>query len=312
MIKNVQYVAIQENEAGQRVDNYLIRQLKGVPKSHIYRIIRQGEVRVNKKRVQVHTKLIEGDILRIPPVRVSEEKNILPSKRLEETLQSSILYEDEAILVINKPAGLAVHGGSGVSLGVIEALRQMRANLQDLALVHRLDKETSGCLVLAKKRSALRAIQAQLEARTVQKCYWALVLNAWQGPLIQEIDAPLLKNILQSGERMVTVNSAGKSSLTTFKLLENYAHYCWVEASPKTGRTHQIRVHAAYFHHPIIGDHKYLKNTDLAPEKWHKARLYLHARSIQFKLNDRPLLFEAPLDEQFNHVLQKLRKEKLS
>lgn len=304
---SVRYIEINAEEDGQRLDNYLMRILKGVPKSHVYRIIRGGEVRINKKRAQPSSRLCAGDMIRVPPVRTSQEKEVHVGDRLSQRLIESIIYEDDQLLVINKPAGIAVHGGSGLSLGVIEALRKIRTDLHYLELVHRLDKDTSGCLLLAKKRSVLRSIQALLESRLVTKTYWALVCHPWQGKKIISVDAPLEKNILKSGERVVRVNEAGKSSQTAFKLLENYAQACWVEASPKTGRTHQIRVHSAYIGHPIVGDVKY--GVDLLIEGLDvgKQRLYLHARAIQFTLNGKNHVFQAELDDRFAATLKQLR-----
>lgn len=306
-MSDVRYTEISADEEGQRLDNYLMRILKGVPKSHIYRIIRAGEVRINKKRAQASSRLMQGDCVRIPPVRISQGKDIFVGEKLEQRLRQSILFEDNSLLVINKPAGIAVHGGSGLSLGVIEALRKTRDDLSYLELVHRLDKETSGCLLLAKKRSMLRAIQALLEAREVQKTYWALLSNSWQGKKTRLVDAALEKNTLKSGERIVAVKEEGKASQTYFKLLENYQQACWVEASPKTGRTHQIRVHSAYLGHPIVGDEKYGKEELITGLESVKARLYLHARAIQFNLNGKNYLFEANLDERFAETLKKLR-----
>ncbi|WED42316.1 RluA family pseudouridine synthase [Legionella cardiaca] len=306
-MSDVRYTEISAEEEGQRLDNYLVRILKGVPKSHIYRIIRAGEVRVNKKRAQASLRLSTGDSVRIPPVRISQDKEIFVGSKLELQLQNSILFEDSSLLVINKPAGIAVHGGSGLSLGVIEALRKTRTDLTYLELVHRLDKETSGCLLLAKKRSMLRAIQALLEERQVHKTYWALLSHSWEGKKTILVDMPLDKNILKSGERIVTVNSEGKPSQTLFKLLENYQQTCLVEASPKTGRTHQIRVHSAYLGHAIVGDEKYGKSEKLAGLETIKPRLYLHARAIQFNLNGKNHLFEANLDEKFTETLKRLR-----
>ncbi|KTC74316.1 ribosomal large subunit (23S rRNA) pseudouridine synthase C [Legionella birminghamensis] len=306
-MNDVRYLEVTANEEGQRLDNYLMRVLKGVPKSHIYRIIRSGEVRINKKRAQAASRLMEGDILRIPPVRTSQEKEHFVGDRLEQLLKKSIIYEDNELLVINKPAGIAVHGGSGLSLGVIEALRKIRTDLHYLELVHRLDRDTSGCLLLAKKRSALRLIQAQLESREVKKIYWALLHNTWTDNRKILVDQPLKKNILHSGERVVIVHPEGKPSQTEFRLLENYADACWVEASPRTGRTHQIRVHSAYLKHPIAGDEKYggaRLSYDFIRDR---SRLYLHARSIQFNLKDKKLCFEAELDEQFSQTLKFLR-----
>lgn len=305
-MNDVRYTEISAEEEGQRLDNYLMRILKGVPKSHIYRIIRSGEVRINKKRVQVSSRLVQGDSVRIPPVRTAQNKEIHVGAKLEQRLRDSVIFEDNSLLVINKPAGIAVHGGSGLSLGVIEALRKTRDDLSYLELVHRLDKETSGCLLLAKKRSMLRAIQALLEAREVNKMYWALLHHPWQGKKTITVDAALEKNILKSGERIVAVSEEGKASQTRFKLLENYQQACWVEAAPKTGRTHQIRVHSAYLGHAIVGDEKYGKSEPIEGLET-KPRLYLHARAIQFNLNGKNYLFEANLDERFAETLKRLR-----
>jgi 23S rRNA pseudouridine955/2504/2580 synthase len=306
-MSDVRYTEISTEEDGQRLDNYLIRILKGVPKSHVYRIIRGGEVRINKKRAQPSSRLCAGDMVRIPPIRTSQEKDVHVGLKLMQRLLESVIYEDESLLVVNKPAGIAVHGGSGLSLGVIEALRKMRTDLSYLELVHRLDKETSGCLLLAKKRSALRSIQALLEARLVKKTYWALVCHPWQGKKIVTVDVALEKNTLKSGERVVRVNESGKLSQTSFKLLENYQQACWVEASPKTGRTHQIRVHSAYLNHPIVGDLKYGGSFSIDGIDAKNSRLYLHARAIQFNLNDRNYAFQADLDDRFAETLKRLR-----
>jgi 23S rRNA pseudouridine955/2504/2580 synthase len=307
-MSEVSYKEISKEEEGQRLDNYLIRILKGVPKSHIYRIIRGGEVRVNKKRAQVNSKLCAGDQIRIPPIRTSNSKQLFVGTRVAECLKECIIFEDSCFLVINKPAGIAVHGGSGLSFGVIEALRNTRQDLAYLELIHRLDKETSGCLLLAKKRSTLRAMQALLEARKIQKTYWALLTHRWEGKKQVTVHAPLEKNILKSGERIVSVNIEGKASETTFKLLENYQQSCWVEASPKTGRTHQIRVHSAHLGHVIVGDKKYgsLAGTVEGIDN-HFHRLYLHAHSIQFELNGTTHCFQANIDELFFNTLKQLR-----
>lgn len=310
-MNNVQYRDITDEEEGQRLDNYLIRLLKGVPKSHIYRIIRGGEVRINKKRAQASSRLVRGDSIRIPPIRISQKKDIQVNAGLLQKLHNAIIFEDNNLLVINKPAGIAVHGGSGLSLGIIEALRKTRSDLSYIELVHRLDKETSGCLLLAKKRSTLRAIQALLEARKVTKIYWALLYRPWQEKKTTIVNAALEKNILKSGERLVVVNETGKPSQTHFKLLENYQQACWVEASPKTGRTHQIRVHCAHLGHPIVGDEKYAKPEPIDGLESVKSRLYLHARAIQFNLNEKEYRFEANLDDLFSETLKKLRARSL-
>ncbi len=306
-MSDVRYTEVSAEENGQRLDNYLMRILKGVPKSHVYRIIRGGEVRINMKRVQPSSRLCEGDQVRIPPVRTSPDKDVHVGFKLTQRLQECVIYEDELLLVINKPVGIAVHGGSGLSLGVIEALRKTRTDLPYLELVHRLDKETSGCLLLAKKRSALRAIQSLLEQRLIKKTYWALLCHPWQGKKTAMVDVALEKNTLKSGERIVRVTEGGKLSQTCFKLLENYQQACWVEASPKTGRTHQIRVHSAHLGHPIAGDHKYGGDLPIEGLDAKNNRLYLHARAIQFNLNDKNYTFQADLDDRFAETLKQLR-----
>lgn len=309
MMSVVQYITVTESHMQQRLDNFLIKTLKGVPKSHVYRMIRQGEVRINKKRAKPDTRLQVGDEVRIAPVRMSEMKSTRVGSALEHRLNASILFEDEGFLVINKPSGLAVHGGSGVNLGIIEAFRSIRPELNFLELVHRLDKETSGCLILAKKRAVLLDIQSQLAARTVQKTYWALLHKRWSGSKSKRVDVPLYKHALQSGERFVSVHPEGKPALTHFSLLENFDHYCLVSALPKTGRTHQIRVHAAWLSHPIVGDTKYTKSDVLIQSPLQKKRLYLHAHAIQFILNGKKYRFEAPLELKFSETLKQLRLE---
>lgn len=306
-MNSVRYVEINANEAGQRVDNYLMRLLKGVPKSHIYRLIRQGEVRVNKKRVRPAFRLLPGDQVRIPPVRMTGDRVVFVSDKFNRLLQEAVLFEDNQLLVLNKPAGIAVHGGSGLNLGVIEALRQSRSDSSYLELVHRLDKETSGCLLIAKKRSVLRAIQDLLASRRIQKIYWALLLYPWVGKPRVTVTCALEKNRLQSGERMVVVNEeTGKASHTEFKLMENFKEACWVEAFPKTGRTHQIRVHAAHLGHPVAGDQKYGMEEAFSVLNL-KPRLYLHARAIQFTLNDIHYEFHAEPDVSFTQAFVQLR-----
>ncbi len=308
----VSYKEVSHEEEGQRLDNYLIRLLKGVPKSHIYRIIRGGEVRVNKKRAQPSLKLHAKDSIRVPPIRKSESKELFVGDHLAHRLNECIVFEDANLLVINKPCGIAVHGGSGLSFGVIEALRKTRQDLAYLELVHRLDKETSGCLLLAKKRSCLRAIQALLEAREVQKTYWAILTGPWQYEKQLTVTAPLEKNILKSGERIVSVHEEGKAASTDFKLLENHSQCCWMEVRPKTGRTHQIRVHSAHLGHVIVGDEKYgsLANGVEGIDN-HPVRLYLHARSIGFHLNGIQRFFQADVDVQFASTLKQLRARSL-
>ncbi|MCC5792456.1 MAG: RluA family pseudouridine synthase [Legionellaceae bacterium] len=304
----VTYKEISEDESGQRLDNYLLRELKGVPKSHIYRIIRSGEVRANKKRVRPDYRLQTADRIRLPPLRTSEkDATDWTGSQVAARLKEVVVYEDECFLVINKPTGIAVHGGSGLKLGVIEALRQLRSDLHYLELVHRIDRETSGCLVLAKKRSALRALHRLLEAREVDKMYWTLVHGSWTAGAARTVDAPLIKNQLQSGERLVKVDPTGKPSLTELKVLETMAEASLLEARPRTGRTHQIRVHCASIGHSIINDAKYAPKEAAPLFSALDGRLYLHAKTIRFNLEGRHYHFDAPLDQKFADAIEQLR-----
>ncbi|WPG22499.1 23S rRNA pseudouridine(955/2504/2580) synthase RluC [Kosakonia cowanii] len=309
----VKFVAITADEAGQRIDNFLRTQLKGVPKSMIYRILRKGEVRVNKKRVKPEYKLEDGDEIRIPPVRVAEkEEAVSPHLQKVAQLNDVILYEDDHILVLNKPSGTAVHGGSGLSFGVIEGLRALRPEARFLELVHRLDRDTSGVLLVAKKRSALRSLHEQLRGKEMQKDYLALVRGQWQSH-VKTVQAPLLKNILQSGERIVRVNSEGKPSETRFKVEERYAFATLVRCSPVTGRTHQIRVHTQHAGHPIAFDDRYGdREFDKQLASTGLSRLFLHAAALKFThpATGETLRIEAPLDNALKHCLTTLRNAK--
>ncbi len=305
----VRLLVIDAEQQGQRIDNFLKTQLKGVPKSLIYRILRKGEVRVNKKRIKPEYKLVAGDEVRVPPVRVAEE-NELPSPKLSsiQALESMILFEDEVLIVLNKPAGMAVHGGSGLSFGVIEGLRALRPDARFLELVHRLDRDTSGCLLIAKKRSALKSLHEQLRLKTMRKQYSALVRGQWQAH-VKVVNAPLLKNVLQSGERIVRVNSEGKPSETRFHILKRYADATLVEASPITGRTHQIRVHTLHAGHPIACDDKYGEpQFDALMRELGLQRLFLHASRLTFQhpVDHCELTMEAPLDPHLQQVLNRL------
>ncbi len=310
----VKLLTISEDEAGQRIDNYLLAKLKGVPKSLIYRIVRKGEVRVNKGRIKPEYKLQAGDIVRIPPVRISEKNDTPVSKNLNKVaaLENQILFEDDCLIILNKPSGIAVHGGSGLNFGVIEALRALRPEARFLELVHRLDRDTSGILLIAKKRSALRHLHEQLRLKTVQKDYLALVRGQWQSH-VKVIQAPLLKNELSSGERIVRVSEQGKPSETRFSIEERYLNATLVKASPVTGRTHQIRVHAQYVAHPIALDDKYGdKDFDMQMQALGLNRLFLHAYSIRFEhpKTGETLRFNAQLDEKMKAILKKLRESK--
>ncbi|AET15128.1 TPA: 23S rRNA pseudouridine(955/2504/2580) synthase RluC [Pasteurella multocida] len=312
----VKMLTISEDEAGQRIDNYLLAKLKGVPKSLIYRILRKGEVRVNKGRIKPEYKLQANDIVRVPPVRVSEKEQAPISTKLNKVsqLEKQILFEDECLLVLNKPSGIAVHGGSGLSFGVIEALRTLRPDARFLELVHRLDRDTSGILLVAKKRSALRSLHEQLREKTVQKDYLALVRGQWQSHC-KVVKAPLLKNELSSGERIVRVSEQGKPSETRFSIEERYEYATLVKASPVTGRTHQIRVHTQYAGHPIALDDKYGdKHFDEQMTQLGLTRLFLHAFSIRFEhpKTGETLRINAPLDPEMKKILGALREQKSS
>lgn len=310
---SVKMLTICEDDAGQRIDNYLITKLKGVPKSLIYRILRKGEVRVNKGRVKPEYKLQINDLVRIPPVRTSEKDHPPISTKLNKVnqLEKHILFEDDSLLVLNKPSGIAVHGGSGLNFGVIEALRTLRPEARFLELVHRLDRDTSGILLVAKKRSALRNLHEQLREKTVQKDYLALVRGQWQSHC-KVVKAPLLKNELSSGERIVRVSEQGKPSETRFSIEERYANATLVKASPVTGRTHQIRVHTQYAGHPIALDDKYGdKSFDQQMVMLGLRRLFLHAFSICFEhpKSGETLRINAPLDQDMKTILRKLREK---
>lgn len=306
----VRWLDIDSDMAGQRIDNFLRTQLKGVPKSMIYRILRKGEVRVNKKRIKPDYKLQNGDNVRVPPVRVAPPTD-LPNPNLGQVSQLSdrILYEDEHLIVVNKPAGMAVHGGSGISFGLIEALRSLR-NEETLELVHRLDRETSGCLLVAKKRSILRSLNTQLRDKAMKKVYLALVKGEWS-KLDRAVTAPLKKHVLQSGERMVRVDSEGKPSETRFKIRQRFAEGTLVQASPVTGRTHQIRVHAQSAGHPIAQDDKY-GDEEFSASMRDKGlqRLFLHAETLSFThpQSEQWITIEAPLDHELSSLLTKLTK----
>ncbi len=307
--QSVRFVTVEPDLAGQRVDNFLRTQLKGVPKSMIYRILRKGEVRVNKGRVKPEYKLVADDVVRIPPVRVSEGTPG-PSPKLDKiaALESQILFEDERIIVINKPSGIAVHGGSGLSFGLIEGLRALRPDANFMELVHRLDRDTSGCILIAKKRSALRHMHEQLRTGKMDKRYQALVAGQWPENRFK-VKAPLRKNVLQSGERMVSVSEDGKPSETRYRILQKFDTATLLEASPITGRTHQIRVHCLHAEHPIACDPKYGDaEFDESMRQKGLNRLFLHAHSISLihPGTEERVKFTAPLDATLTNTLKAL------
>ncbi len=299
------FITVDDFSVGQRLDNYLIKQLKGVPKSRIYRIIRKGEVRVNKGRKKADYKLNSEDVIRIPPIRTSSVKDVKPSESLIELLNTSILYEDKGLLVLNKSHGMAVHGGSGVSIGIIEALKSQYK--EPIELVHRLDRATSGCLILAKKRSVLKSLHEQLVNHELEKRYTALVKDTW-GKKKHTVDAPIYQN-----SRYSVIDSKGKESLSHFHPIKNFQlgdySASLVDVLIETGRTHQIRVHAQYAKHPVAQDNKYGDNHfDQFMKKKGLNRLFLHAKTITFT---NPMTKEiqrvtAPLPDDLEELLNKL------
>jgi len=304
--RGVETVEVPEDRDGQRVDNFLTGRLKGVPKSLVYRLLRTGQVRINGKRAKPDVRLAAGDRVRIPPVRVAERVDGGPPPAGQSArVEAAILSEDRDFLIIDKPAGVASHGGSGVSFGAIELLRAARPR-DTLELAHRLDRDTSGVLVLAKKRSALTKLQAEIREGRVEKRYLALL----EGRLPTQkliVDAPLRKSVLQGGERMVRVDDEGKASRSRFSEVERFADATLAEIAIETGRTHQIRVHSAHIGHPIAGDEKYGdREFNRAMREKGLKRLFLHAARFEFSIGERSYGFSAPLPDDLKRVLDAL------
>jgi 23S rRNA pseudouridine955/2504/2580 synthase len=289
----VRWIDVQEDEAGQRIDNFLLARLKGVPKSHIYRVLRSGEVRVNSGRVDASRKLAAGDRIRVPPIRVAAREEDVPAPHFK----LPILFEDEALVAIDKPAGIAVHGGSGIAHGVIESLRSMRPEARFLELVHRLDRETSGVLLVAKKRSSLAALHEAMRSRDIDKRYLAGVKGRFRNQK-QHVRAALVKRTDAEGEKRVHVGDDGQEAQTIFRRVSRGAEYSLLEAELLTGRTHQIRVHLAHLGHPVLGDDKYGDyelNKRLRREGL--KRMFLHAASLTLAhpLTGETLVLSSPL-----------------
>ena len=306
----VNYVSVGPEDAGQRLDNFLMRLAKGVPKSHIYRIVRSGEVRVNKARAGVDQRVAAGDELRIPPLRVAQRMAAPVAPR---PLALPILYEDEHLLVVDKPAGLAAHGGSGIAFGLIEQMRASRPNQPFLELAHRLDRETSGLLLLAKSRRALVRLHAALRDGEVDKRYLALVAGDWRNDR-QHVKLALHKFVTAGGERRVNVDDEGQAAHTVFNRVERFGRFTLLEAELHTGRTHQIRVHLAHLGFPILGDDKYgdfdLNKRMARGELGARFdRMFLHAARIAFThpVSGEPLAIEAPLPAACDDLIRTLR-----
>ena len=309
----VQHVTVDAGHAGQRLDNFLLTALKGVPRTHVYRLLRKGEVRVNKGRAKPDYRLETGDVVRLPPVRRGESAGPeLAAKAVAggkfDWLNGRVLYEDEHLLVLDKPAGLAVHGGSGVSVGLIEALRQLRPQNPFLELAHRLDRETSGCLILAKSRKALVRLHELLREGGLDKYYLALVAGPWRGGT-RTVEAALGKT-RPGGQRHIAVGVEGKESASRFRPVEKFPDQTLVEIHLLTGRMHQARVHAAHIGHPVAGDDKYgARDFNHSMKSRGLARLFLHAARLEFRhpLTGQPLRLMAPLPDELERVLGKLR-----
>lgn len=304
----VQRVVVGADHAGQRLDNFLMAQLKGVPRSHIYKILRSGEVRVNKGRAKPHRKLAEGEEVRIPPVsQRSDQQSSIP-EGLAQRLRESILFSDDALVIVNKPSGLAVHGGSGVELGLIEAMRQVLPNEKRLELVHRLDRDTSGCLMLARSRQALVEMQRQLRDRSIGKYYLALSVGKWP-KAIREVDAPLDRSKGGSGERIVRAAQSGKTAVTHFQVKQRFKEATLLSVKLESGRTHQIRVHTQLVGHPLAGDGKYGQREDNRQfSSLGLKRSFLHAHRLEFEhpISREVMTVEAPLADELQEVLTKL------
>ena len=308
--RHTRHLTVDENTAGQRLDNFLIRELKGVPRTRLYRALRKGEVRVNKGRVRADYRLVIGDLVRLPPLHqpAASAPPSIPLRQVDQ-LSRQIVYEDDDLLVIDKPSGLAVHGGSGLSFGLIECLRKMRPEARYLELVHRLDRDTSGLILIAKRAAILRELHRQLREKHIDKRYLALVAGKWPRAM-RVVDAPLEKNFLQSGERMVRVSGGGKRAITEFRVVERLEGATLLEARPITGRTHQIRVHAQHAGFPLLGDDKYSDDrTESFARQIRLKRLFLHAASLRFTLPDKvEMNLQAPLDPSLEIILENTRK----
>lgn len=312
-MSNVRIVQVEDDRSDQRLDNFLRYHLNNLPKSRIFRIIRKGEVRINGKRAKPDTRLKTGDMVRIPPVTEGskKEQSFKPSQGLRAALRQSVIYEDDCLIALNKPSGLAVHGGSGLKLGLIEALREDRETDKFLELVHRLDRDTSGVVLVAKKRKSLTLLQDEFRLKTqVKKTYWCLVSGRWPENLTK-VDAPLLRqDESKSGERRVSISDKGKPSVTKFRLLKQYDECAWVEAQPITGRTHQIRVHCQHAGHPILGDTKYsTEQSDRVTQSVGLKRLFLHAVQlcIPHPVERKEMIFTADLEPKLQALLARLK-----
>lgn len=305
----VKQVVIDSNRSGQRIDNFLQRELDGIPRSRIYQMLRKGEVRVNKGRIKQTYRLQAGDTVRIPPLYVADAKTApVVSTNLAEKLQGAILYEDDSIIVLNKPSGLSVHGGTGQKLGLIEAIRASEPRYEKLELVHRLDRGTSGCLLLAKDLPSLRQLHTDMKSGEIDKTYTALLMGQLQRQSLR-VDKPLSRTTKRAGERIVGIDAQGKKAVTVFNRKKTFRQATLVEVDLLTGRTHQIRVHSASIGHPVIADEKYGdKDTNQYFRQLGLRRLFLHATALRFRspASGKKLNIKAPLDPQLLSILDSL------
>lgn len=303
----VQYITLSEDDQNQRLDNYLMKTLKGVPRTYVYRIIRKGEVRINKKRVDAKFRISAGDILRVPPVRIANRAEAPKvSNQIQQSIESRVIFEDKRILIVNKQAGIAVHGGSGINLGLIEAIRQCKPEWKNAELAHRLDRDTSGLIIICKRRAALHYYHELFRSHTkIKKEYLLLAHGKWKGQK-QHITHPLERITAPNGERLVKVSANGKASETIFHTIEHIDNYSLMRAHILTGRTHQIRVHSQFMRHPIVGDSKYgLKEKD---QLLNKPRLMLHAERLTFKdESDTLQSFTAKPDDNWQQVINAIK-----
>lgn len=306
LLSKTRHERVGPDEDGQRIDNFLIRQCKGVPRSHIYRIIRKGDVRVDGRRIKQTRKLVAGEQVRIPAIRMAAETETRVPDKLARAAGTSILFEHDDFLLVNKPPGIAVHGGSGLAFGLIDALRQSR-NEPKLELAHRLDRATSGCLLVGRGLKANRKLQDLFRHRLVTKRYWAIVDGNWRSA-VKRIDAPLMKNQEHAGERRVMVDPSGQQALTYFTILERYKDATLLDIELDTGRTHQIRVHSRHAGHAVIGDSRYGDNGRNAMfKKMGLNRLFLHSRQLAFDWEGQNIKVDADADQQWQHALSTLR-----
>lgn len=305
-LSKTRHERVGHDEEGQRIDNFLIRKCKGVPRSHIYRIIRKGDVRVDGRRIKQTRKLVAGEQVRIPAIRIDVESDARVPDKLAKAAGSSVLLEHDDFLVVNKPPGIAVHGGSGLAFGLIDALRQYREEPK-LELAHRLDRATSGCLLIGRGLSANRKLQDLFRQRNIAKRYWAIVEGQWPKS-IQKVDAPLLKNQEHAGERRVMVDPSGQEALTYVSIAESFADATLLDVELDTGRTHQIRVHTRHSGHAVIGDGRYGDNGRNAKfKKIGLNRLFLHSRELAFEWQGENFQVNAAADEQWQRALSTLR-----